>query len=193
MSSAFLQLVKTANALAAIPGLNAFPDASKAGASQLTWPDPKSVEGQLKPALDEFERALEWWGSTLCNVSVAMAGTSPLHPPPLPVFPGTTPAISKDMLREGAVVRRLVVALMHGLDLWAGGGGAGAPEAGSLWAHVRAAGRALLRFTRDSEQCARKAKEAVMVLHVSKSGGTSMCELARLGGVKNGMYDAVGA
>lgn len=250
LSPAFLTLLSAAPKLAALPGLDQFPsvaphlpatntdqpDASSTSdpASQPPHPTTASMEGRLEPAVVALQAALQAWGPALCSVSATAAGARHVANGTMrPEVPG------KDMLREVAVVRRLVVAIMHALDLWAlrgeggvmGGAGAGGsvpggrdsagggntanssainasngatagageptvpstpPASGALHRLIRAAGRGMLLALRAHEACARQAKDAVMMLHVSKSGGTSMCELARLAGVKNGLHDAVG-
>jgi hypothetical protein len=51
--------------------------------------------------------------------------------------------------------------------------------------HVRLGGRAAVLSFRRTEQCSRRLRPVMEGLHVSKSGGTSMCELARLAGRSN--------
>jgi hypothetical protein len=56
---------------------------------------------------------------------------------------------------------------------------------------VQVAGRAAVLLMRHVEQCSHSLRPIMEGLHVSKSGGTSMCELARLAGKQNPGFNPV--
>ncbi len=56
-------------------------------------------------------------------------------------------------------------------------------------ARAKMTGTTVLLSLRRTEQCSRRLRPVMEGLHVSKSGGTSMCELARLAGRKNPGFD----
>lgn len=178
----------------------------------------------VSKGMQELTRAVTAFASELCDVSQSAAGQD-LRSQPLGEEEWR--ASSHHILKEVPVVKRVVVAVMHGLDLWAshdtephdrspdqnaqrqrrllgkhrGITGAGADgnaessdsnEARSLSAEVRDAGRALLRLVAHVEGCASRAKVATVVLHISKSGGSAMCELARLAKLRNPAMFLVG-
>lgn len=111
------------------------------------------------------------------------------------------------VLNEVGAVRRTVIGVLHGLYLWSArtnGTPAGSKTVsrsltasakegrGPLQQSVQQAGRALLLHLVRASRCAIKLKTVgVEMLHVSKSGGTTMCELARLAGVSNPSFDPV--
>lgn len=90
-------------------------------------------------------------------------------------------------------VRRVALATLHALHLSAvagrGAGSGGVPE--SLVSEVGAWGAEAVEVMARVDTCARALKPVTDVLHISKAGGTSMCELGRLAGKKNRHYNSL--
>lgn len=158
------------------------------------------------PALEQLHTAVRAFSNAVCVSSAAARGRAE-----------RLTLEGERVLAHVALVRRVVVAVAHGADsLLSSGASISMPESDAAAAvapgmdgrqggqhstthartvladRVRSTGRQLLSLVVAASRCADQAKSGgVEVLHISKSGGTSMCELARLAGMKNPEFNPV--
>lgn len=89
------------------------------------------------------------------------------------------------------ITRRVVLATLHALQISSTAGLQDSALAAQFGADIGVWGQEALDLFSRIDTCAKALKPAAEVLHVSKSGGTSLCELARLGGRRSTQYNSV--